>query len=250
MFVPNAGAFITLAAMTAFLTPRQIRTELIAYLLGCALAPAAVLAYLIGQHTLAPAFDDVIRNTVSRYVSINVVRWGYSGNLNRPLKYVFQLVAVLSAAVVAYSWRAFLFDRQLRLCVAFTIAGLLSCYPRPDIIHISYSVPLALPLLAFCITRLTQFWRRPAYRYAAATVMIALCWPSADAFRRLPAKRSVQKSCRRREATWRSSAHTPAGEASPNFWRGSRRPRPGMRFLLSLRRDAAVPECARTRIEI
>ena len=75
---PIAGAFTALAAMTAFLTLRQIRTELIAYVIGCAFAPAAVLAYLIGQHTLAPAFDDVIRFTVTHYSSVNIVPWGFS----------------------------------------------------------------------------------------------------------------------------------------------------------------------------
>jgi hypothetical protein len=40
-------------------------------------------------------------------------------------------------------------------------------FPRPDMIHIAQLAPLALPLLAFCISRMTQSWR-PADRYAAA----------------------------------------------------------------------------------
>ena len=47
VFVPHAGALTALAAMTAFLHPRQRRRpEVIAYVLGCALAPAGALAYL------------------------------------------------------------------------------------------------------------------------------------------------------------------------------------------------------------
>ena len=204
MFVPNAGAFTTLAAMTAFLTPRQIRTDLAGYLIGCALAPAAVLAYLIGQHTLALAFDDVIRFPAAHYSSINIVPWGLSAEtLNRPLEFVFLLAALLAVVAAAYDWRASLSDRRLRLCAALAIAGFLSCYPRPDIIHISYSATLALPLLAYCMTRLTQSWR-PAYRYAAAAVLVGLCAPSAHHFQQL-ARRALRAEI----------VPTPRGDVAP-----------------------------------
>lgn len=184
MFVPNAGAFVALAAMTAFLNLRQRRPETVAYVLGCALAPAVALGYLLAEHTLMPAYDDIIRFTTTRYSSINFVPWGLSsGTLDRPLKFVFQFTAILTLVVLGYDWRAGLFDPRLRLCVAFALAGFLGCYPRPDIIHISYCVPLTLPLLAFCGVRLTQSWSS-AYRYAAAAVIIGLCLPSAYAFQK------------------------------------------------------------------
>ena len=184
MFVPHSGALTMLAAMTAFLNLRQNRAEAIAYVLGCALAPAGALAYLLAQRTLAPAYDDIVRFTTTRYLSVNLVRWAFNFSaLNRPLKYAFQLTAILTLVVCAYDWRASLLDRRLRLSAAFAVAGFLSCYPRPDIIHISYCVPLTLPLLAMCVTRLTQSWRA-AYRYAAAAVMVALCLPSANAYQR------------------------------------------------------------------
>ena len=204
MFVPHAGAFTTLAAMTAFVTLRQIRTELIAYVMGCAFAPAAVLAYLIGQHTLAPAFEDVIRFPAAHYSSVNIVPWGLSTEpLNRPLEFVFLFAAFMTVVVAAYDWRASLSDRRLRLCVAFAVAGFLSCYPRPDIIHISYSAPLTLPLLAYCMTKLTQSWR-PVYRYAAAALLIGLCAPSAHHFEQL-ARRTLRTEV----------VSTPRGDVAP-----------------------------------
>ena len=184
MFVPHTGALTALAAMTVFLDFRQRRGETVAYVLGCALAPAAALGYLLEQHTLVPAYEDIVGFTTTRYSSINLVRWGlFSNTLNRPLKYVFQITATLTLVVCAYDWRASLSDSRLRLCAAFAIAGFLSCFPRPDIVRISSSAPLTLPLLAFCLTRLTQSWR-PAYRYAGAALMIVLCLPCANAFRR------------------------------------------------------------------
>ena len=178
MFVPHAGALIMLAALTAFLNLRRNRGQFVAYLFGCALAPAAVLAYLLEQHTLVAAFDDVILYTAANYASVNKVPFGFGASrINVPLKYVFGIGALLTLIVCAFDWPAWFSDRRLRLCVALALAGFLGCFPRADIWHISFAAPLALPLLAFCMTRLTQSWR-PAYRYAAAALLIALCLPS------------------------------------------------------------------------
>ena len=79
-----------------------------AIVFGCALAPAGALAYLIGQHTLIAAFDDVIRFTLTRYGSVNKVWFGFGKEqLNVPLVYAFRLAPVLTIAVFAYDWRAF-----------------------------------------------------------------------------------------------------------------------------------------------
>jgi hypothetical protein len=181
MATPHAGALAALAAMTAFLNLRQNRAELIVYLLGCALAPAGTLAYLLEQHTLVTAFYDVLL-TAAGYTSYSTAPWGsFAANYDRPLVYIFGLAALLTLFVCAYDWRAALRDPRLRLCGAFALAGFVLCFPRPDVVHISFSVPLALPLLAFCMTRLTESWR-PVYRYAAAAAVIALCAPSAYQF--------------------------------------------------------------------
>jgi hypothetical protein len=154
MFVTHAGAFIMLAALTAFLNLRRNRAQFVAYLFGCALAPAAVLAYLLEQHTLFAAFDDVILYTATHYTSVNNVPFGFdAATINRPLKYAFGLAALLTPIVCAFDWPAWFSDRRLRLCIALALAGFLGCYPRPDMNHIAQSAPFALPLLAFCMTR-------------------------------------------------------------------------------------------------
>ena len=179
MFVPHAGALIMLAALTAFLKVRQQNwAQLLTYLFGCAVAPALVFAYLFEQHTLFAAFDDVILYTATHYTSVNRMTFGSGAStINLPHKYVFGLAALLTLIVCLFDWPAWFSDRRLRLSVALAIAGFLGCFPRASILHISYADPLALPLLAFCMTRLTQSWR-PAYRYAAAAALIALCLPS------------------------------------------------------------------------
>lgn len=211
MFVPHDGALVSLAAMTAFL--RRNPLELSTYLLGCAVVPAGVFVYLLAQHTVLAAFDDVIRFTATRYASVNIVPFGYgAGTLHRPLIFIFPLTAVLALIVCILDWRAILFDRRSWLCAALALAGFVGCYPRPDFIHISYSIPLALPLLAVSATRLTQSWR-PVYRYAAAALIIGLCVPSARHFHG-----------RVREALNGETVSTPRGEvrlSGPNIVQGS-----------------------------
>ena len=79
MVTPHRGALAMLAALTAFLNLRRHRAQLIAYVLGCALAPAGLLAYVVGHHALAAAFDDVIRFTAERYAPIQSVPFGSGG---------------------------------------------------------------------------------------------------------------------------------------------------------------------------
>ena len=182
MVTPHRGALAMLAAMAAFVNPRH-RAGLMAYVFGCAIAPASLLAYVVGHHALAAAFDDVVRFTTGRYAAIQSVPFG-AGVPDPPLKYLFPLAALLTLLVCAGDWRTCLRDRLLWPCAAFGVAGFVGCFPRPDTPHIAFAAPLACPLLACCMTRLTERWR-PAwrrYRYMivlVAGVVIGFCAPSA-----------------------------------------------------------------------
>src|SRR5262249_46062974 len=63
---------------------------------------------------------------------------------------------------------------------AFGFAGFVGCFPRPNIAHIAFAVPLVCPLLAYCMIRLTQRWRPVWWRYrylvvVVTGVLIGLC---------------------------------------------------------------------------
>jgi hypothetical protein len=186
MVTPHRGALAMLAALTAFLNLRRHRAVLIAYVFGCALVPAGLLAYLVWHHALAAAFDNVIRFTAERYAAIQSTPFGYGYQI-LPLKYLFPLAALLTLLVCARDWRTCLRDHMLWQCAAFGLAGFLGCFPRPDIWHIAVAAPLACPLLACCVTRLTQRWRPAWWRYrylvaVVAGVVIGLCVPPAFNF--------------------------------------------------------------------
>jgi hypothetical protein len=72
MVTPHRGALAMLAAGTAFLNLRRHRVELMAYVLGSAVIPICLVAYVIGHNALRAAFDDVILFTATRYGSVNL----------------------------------------------------------------------------------------------------------------------------------------------------------------------------------
>ena len=186
MVTPHRGVLVMLAAMTAFLNLRRHRAELIVYVLGCALAPVGMLAYVVRHHALAAAFDDVIRFPAERHAPIQSVPFGFDGQ-DLSLQYVFHLAALLTLLVCARDWRSRLRDRLLWSCAAFALTGFVGCFPRPDIAHIAFAAPLACPLLAYCMTRLTQRWRPAWWRYrylVVVVVAIGLCASSVDNFLR------------------------------------------------------------------
>jgi hypothetical protein len=183
MITQTRGAWVALAVLSAFFSLRKNRSELIAYALAGILMFAGVIAYLAEQGTLAAAFAGIIGFGLTRYASIQYLPYGYSVSVfDWPLKYVFPLAALLLLLVIIRDGRASLHDKRLRLCAAFALAGFLGCFPRPDITHIGFAAPLALPLIALCAVELTQ-QIRPAIRYAiGASILIGLCGPSAVAF--------------------------------------------------------------------
>ena len=71
MVTPTRGALAMLAAATAFLQFPLNRAKSVAFILGCALVPTCLLAYVIWHGEFAAAFDDVILIMAKHYYSVN-----------------------------------------------------------------------------------------------------------------------------------------------------------------------------------
>jgi hypothetical protein len=161
---------------------RRHRAELVCYVLAGALVPAVLLVYVAAHHALAAALDDFLWFTAQRYARIQSVRFSSGADTqNLPLRYLFPLAGLLALVVCAREWRTCLRNRLLQSCAAFGLAGFVGCFPRPDMVHIAFTSPLACPLLAYCATRLTLQWR-PAYRYVVVAAVIGLFTPSLRSF--------------------------------------------------------------------
>jgi hypothetical protein len=174
MVTPTCGALALLAALTVFLPMRRHRPGLIAFVLACAVAPVGLLLYLVWHHALVAGFNDVILFTATNYAPIQGLPYGHWANeRNAAFLFVFPLAAGLALAV--YARERYVGSRHHILLpgVAFGLAGFVACYPRQDIFHIAFEIPLACPLLAYCASRLTETWR-PEYRAAAFGAVTAL----------------------------------------------------------------------------
>jgi hypothetical protein len=183
MITPTCGALAMLAAMAAFVgVKRHKRVDLSVFVLGGLVIPVCLIGYLLWRHVFAAAFDDVILFTARRYAPIQVLPFGDRANAqNYPLMTLFPIAAVLLFLVWARDWRTCLSDRLLWLAAALGLAGFIGSFPRADVAHIAFNVPLALPLFALCVCRLAAQWR-PWMRHVVAACAIVFCLPSVLAF--------------------------------------------------------------------
>jgi hypothetical protein len=201
MITPTRGALAMMAAATACLDLRRW-ARFGYYLLGCALAPVGLLAYLAWDHAIGAAFYDVIEWTAGRYAPVQAVPFGsFASSQNIPLLFLFPVAAASLAGVCAQGWRDARRDRLLQSCAAFALAGFVGSFPRPDIVHISFAAPLALPLLACCLTRL-RVNLRPPFWYAL--IGVAGCLFASSLAGYLQAARMT---------LWAEASNTPRGDA-------------------------------------
>ena len=189
MITPTCGALGMLAAVVAFVgvQPHK-RVELSVFVLGCLVLPMCLIGYLLWRHVFAAAFDDVILFTARRYAPIQVLPFGDRANAqNYPLMMLFPIAGVLLFLLCARNWRASRSDRLLWLAAALGLAGFIGSFPRADVAHIAFNVPLVLPLFALGVSRLAAQWR-PWIRWSTAAAVIVFCVPSALAYASLTAQ--------------------------------------------------------------
>jgi hypothetical protein len=173
MVTPTRGALVLLAGVASIiLGPRRSWRAVAAYGIGAAFVPLALILWLALNGDLVAAFVDVILWTANNYASIQYVPFGSFADMQSlPLKFLFPAAIPLTFTVFMLARRTGGEPRRLlSRCAAFGAAGLVGCYPRPDIFHITYSSPLVLPLIALCLTWLARSWR-PAYLSLATTLI-------------------------------------------------------------------------------
>jgi hypothetical protein len=134
MVSSTRGALLCIALLAVLLTLRSGRSRLLSAIAGLALAPMATGLHVAANGTLATALHDVIRYPALHYAGIQSVPFGAGAPLQQ-LALVVERVAL---------WR----DPRFRVSLALAVVGLLGSYPRPDYLHILFTVPLATPLFA------------------------------------------------------------------------------------------------------
>ncbi len=174
MMVETCGTWALLATATAFLWPGGRRSSLAFYALGCVTVPLALLLYLASIGSIPSALDDIILWTVAHYASIQIVHFGKGvGPMSFPLALFFPACAVLWLFAFQGPWKWLAGNRELLVCSAYAIAGFAGSFPRPDVDHIAFNVPLGLPIFTYCFVRVRERASLPSRMIAGIAGVVA-----------------------------------------------------------------------------
>lgn len=175
MATSSRGALLGLAVLGVLVTLPGAGVRLVSALAGTVVIPAAMLLYLAASGALAAAFDDTILYPARHYGGIQAIAFGSGAGLADMASVALHpLTLVLAGAALALGRAAIWREPRFRASLALALAGLLGTYPRPDIFHINFTVPLACPLFALVATDLLGRLGRRA-RTAVAALLIGLC---------------------------------------------------------------------------
>jgi hypothetical protein len=174
------GVYAIVAVLATFVEIRRFRPQLFAAFVGSLVVPVLCLLYIILNGEFDPAYDDIVRFTLSSYSSIQGMSWGEHYSWLNGTKDLFPAVALLALLTIIISGRKVLGDPAFRCCVFFAMAGFVGVFPRPDIPHIRGDLPLLLPLIAYCWPSLVIGKWPLLVRYAAFAVF-ALIFAQATA---------------------------------------------------------------------
>jgi hypothetical protein len=192
VITPHRGALAAIAA-AACVYGQSGLGGIVMFAIGSAAGPAAALVYLGAHGALLPAYNDVVRFTLGHYAGIQSVPYGF-GHATA-VTYLPLAAVCFGASWLALDWTKAKSDWALLPSIGFAAAGLIGSFPHPDTLHISLVAPLALPMVAYGVSRSTPWLsRRAGFRYVfVATVGagIGLCvgpvslfaWLSSEALR-------------------------------------------------------------------
>ena len=178
MVTQTRGALLCFAVLAVLLTLPRARVHLASAIAGVALVPTVTILYLAAAGALTAALDDVIAYPVRHYAGIQAVPFGRGATLwNGAWVALFGVAFALGGATFVRNrvpiWR----EPRFRASLALAIVGLVGIYPRPDIHHINFTIPLACPLGALVATDLLGRLGRHA-RTIVSAVLIGLCLPN------------------------------------------------------------------------
>jgi hypothetical protein len=174
MIVSIRGALLCVALVGIALTLRE-RRALVTVIGGIAVVPAATLVYLAGTGALGAAVLDVVVFPARHYSAIQVVPFGAGATpYQMPAAVFFPATFLLAGATAVVGGGPMWRGQCVRAPLAFALVGLLGAFPRPDVTHLLFTMPLACPLFAVVATYLLRRLRR-GLKIAVSVALLLLC---------------------------------------------------------------------------
>ncbi|WP_327754439.1 hypothetical protein VVT58_10240 [Sphingobium sp. SJ10-10] len=191
----HRGALIVLAGFGSLFLQKSPQKMLTYIISGISLLGITIcFIFLLGAAT--QAFDQVILWTIKQYSGIQPVPFGAFLAPQRLLVVmIFPLTFCLSIFSLVRFRPTILSRPHLGALVLFAIAGFVGCFPRPDDIHIAFSMVLALPLFATLLdTIFPKGHGTPVLRSAALLVCFVPVFPLLMSVRYVIAGRPVESA--------------------------------------------------------
>ena len=175
MVTSTRGAILCVAVLGILVTLPRAGARLVSAIIGMALVPSAMMFYLAESGALVAAFNDVILWPAQHYARSQALSFGSGASLRDAASVaLYPATLVLAGATLALGRMATLSDPRFRVSLALALVGLIGTYPRADIFHINFTLPLACPLFALVATDLLGRLRHPV-RIALGALLIGLC---------------------------------------------------------------------------
>ena len=173
MITSTQGAFLCLAALgLAASWPDRLRAVL-RVAGGVAIFPLGALVYLGVTGSIAAAFYDTVVFPLRHYSAIEVVTFGAFAEPHQLPAVVFvQLTFLLVGLAAVLDRRALWREPLFRGALALALVAVPSAFPRPDVTHINFVLPLAFPLFALVTDHLLRRLARPARRAVGVGLIV------------------------------------------------------------------------------
>src|SRR5262249_33519750 len=152
MFTQSRGAMLAVGILAALLTLPDRKRRLGWTVAGMTVAPAAAALYLASGGALRAAIEETLIFPSRRYSAIQGVPFGAFGSFADAGIVWFVPLTLLLALITL---RAELRQRpQFRVLLVLAGLAFVGAYPRPDVTHLTYVMPLATPMFALALTAL------------------------------------------------------------------------------------------------
>jgi hypothetical protein len=170
------GAAAAIIAAVILLTSSGVpRRALGAFVAGMAVVPGLLSVWLAWQGALDDGVAQFVFFAGENYSSIQWVPFGNAATKqNLLLVLLFPSAFLLAATVMLLERGRPLRNATFRAALLFAGMGWLTIYPRPDVTHIGFTAPLALPLLAVSLDRIRQRISSPHRWIVPAAVAVAM----------------------------------------------------------------------------
>ena len=178
MITQTRGAFLAGAVIVVLLSGLNRDRTVVAALAGMSIVPVATAAYLIAAGALGAAINDALAFPLQHYAGIQSVGFGaFSSAADAGVIACFPLAFIL--VIIARYFRL-LSPARLYAPLMLAIVGFIGAYPRPDVAHLAFVIPLAVPLLALVMTSLIETVKGHARVVVSAVLIGVWVWHVSD----------------------------------------------------------------------